>query len=313
MLEVAIKGFSYQEKEVLKNIKFSLQKGEHLSILGESGCGKSTLLHLIYGLLQLEKGEIKWNGNILKGPKYNLIPGEPFIKLVAQDFNLMPYTSVSENIATYLPRQNLKNEGKKVKQLLKLLALEKFAHTKINALSGGQKQRVALGKALAVQPELLLLDEPYSNLDYFKKEGLQKVIFKYLKEENISCITATHDAQEALSFSDSIFILKEGKVICNGTPEGVYNSVNKPYEAGFFGSFTFFPDNLKIGSRRIFFPHQIKKASKKTPLKCSIVSVYFKGSHYLIEGLINKKIPVYFNHSKSLPIKQEVYLTLMNT
>ena len=172
MLEVTIKSFSYSEKEILKNIYLKLEQGKHLAILGESGCGKSTLLHLIYGLLHLDQGHIYWRNRRLMGPRVNLVPGEAFIKLVSQEFNLMPFISVSENIASHLSRMDSQLDDNRVDELLNVVGLRPFKSALVKNLSGGQKQRVALAKALANKPELLLLDEPFSNIDTNRKNKL---------------------------------------------------------------------------------------------------------------------------------------------
>ncbi|MGI9593445.1 MAG: ATP-binding cassette domain-containing protein, partial [Patiriisocius sp.] len=164
MLRVAIKKFSYQnnpELLILQDIAFFLKQGEHLVVLGESGCGKSTLLHIIYGLLHLESGHLFLREKQLLGPNHNLVAGESAMKLVAQEFNVMPYISIAENIATHLDRNNKEKDDARVDQLLEIVALENYKNTMVKNLSGGQKQRVALAKALANTPEVILLDEPF--------------------------------------------------------------------------------------------------------------------------------------------------------
>src|SRR5690554_6808644 len=129
MLNVEIDSFSYTDETILKDIYFTLKPGEHLSILGESGCGKSTLLHLVYGLLHLENGSIFYNDEKLLGPNSKLIPGEPFMKLVAQEFNIMPFSTVAENLASHLSGLDAKKDYKRVDGLLKVVELEPFKNT----------------------------------------------------------------------------------------------------------------------------------------------------------------------------------------
>ena len=310
MLKVHINSFSYQDFEVLKEVVFSLQKGEHLAILGESGCGKSTLLNIIYGLLHLEKGSLLWEEKPLLGPKYNLIPGEDFIKLVAQEFNVMPFISVAENIATYLPRLDTKADNHRVQELLTVVEMESFAHVMVKNLSGGQKQRVALAKALAKKPELLLLDEPFSNIDVFRRNSLRKKVFGYLKEKNISCITATHDAEEALAFSDIILILKEGKMERFDTPESLYHSLENSYQAGFFGEVSSIPKGIISSEEKVLLPHQLKVSEVKTDLCVKVEKNYFKGSHYLIESRYLENV-IYFNSQIPLSDDETYFLCLV--
>ncbi|WP_026452085.1 ABC transporter ATP-binding protein [Aequorivita capsosiphonis] len=303
MLKVEIDSFSYSEKTILKDVAFNLKPGEHLSILGESGCGKSTLLHLVYGLLHLENGSIFYNENKLLGPTKALIPGEPFMKLVAQEFNIMPFTTVAENLGSHLSGLEEEKDAQKIEELLKVVEIEDFKNTLVKHLSGGQKQRVALAKALANEPKILLLDEPFSNIDTFRKNKLQRKIFSYLKEKKISCITATHDSEEALAFSDQIIMLKDGSVAMRGTPEFIYKNVSTEYQAGFFGEANLLPKNLfsekKTSENGIFFPHQLKISEAKSKLEIKVQKCYFKGSHYLIQGIWNNQ-EIYFQHGEPL-------------
>lgn len=311
MLQVEIDSFSYGEKDILKKIKFTLERGEHLSVLGESGCGKSTLLHIIYGLLPLESGSIWYNHKKLLGPTHSLIPGEPFMKLVAQEFNIMPFSTVSENVSSHLQGFDRKKDRQRIADLLETVELVAFADTLVKNLSGGQKQRVALAKALANAPAILLLDEPFSNIDTFRKNKLSRKIFRYLKLHNISCITATHDSEEALTFSDKILILKEGKIQIYGSPEYVYQNASTPYEAGFFGEVNTLPDYLikddPSGEINLVFPRHLKIAAQETKLQVKVRHSYFKGDHYLIESLYGKEV-VFFENPKKLVENSYVWL-----
>ncbi len=309
MLKVKIDSFSYSEKTILKDIHFTLKLGEHLSILGESGCGKSTLLHLIFGLLHLEHGSIFYNEKKLLGPTKTLIPGEPFMKLVAQEFNIMPFTTVAENLGSYLSRLDEEKDEKRIDELLKVVEMEAFKSTLAKNLSGGQKQRVALAKALANEPEILLLDEPFSNIDTFQKNKLQRRIFNYLKEKNISCITATHDSDEALAFSDQILMLKDGTEEMFGTPEFIYKNVATKYQAGFFGEANLLSKNFfsseETSEKTIIFPHQLRISKEKTLLEVIVKKCYFKGTHFLIEADF-KGETVFFNNPFTMK-KEDLY------
>jgi len=175
--------FDYEKpnKKVLRNINFSLEKGEHLCIMGESGCGKSTLLKIIYGLFDLNEGTIFWDDYKVLGPAYHLVPGIEFFKYVAQDFDLMPYISVSENIKKFLSRFYPEEAQERTDELLGVIQMEAYANEKVKNLSGGQQQRVAIARALAKEPKLLLLDEPFSQIDNFKKNSLRRNLFSFLR------------------------------------------------------------------------------------------------------------------------------------
>ncbi|QAA82331.1 ABC transporter ATP-binding protein [Aequorivita sp. H23M31] len=301
MLKVDIDSFSYSEVTILKDIHFRIKSGEHLSILGESGCGKSTLLHLIYGLLNLDEGEIHYNNTKLLGPGHSLVPGEPFMKLVAQEFDIMPFTTVAENLASFLT--GLDEDKNRIEELLEVVELQPFKNTLVKNLSGGQKQRVALAKALANEPQILLLDEPFSNIDVFKKSKLRRNLFNHLKEKNVSCISATHDSEEALAFSDYILMLKNGSMEMFGRPEEIYQNVSDEYQGGFFGDVNVLPKQLFSSARTegevLIFPHQLQISTMETDFPVVVEKCYFHGTHYLIQSKWNNK-DIFFNHFKKL-------------
>ena len=310
MLDVTINSFSYPENdEILRNIRFNLATNAHLAILGESGCGKSTLLHLIYGLLDLENGVLTWKNKPILGPKDQLVPGAPFIKLVAQQDNVMPYTTVTSNITEFLPRLNLKQDLERANELMELVGLANFAKTKVKTLSGGQKQRVAIAKALAKEPELLLLDEPFAHIDEFRKSRLRRNLYGHLKQQGIGCITATHDASEALSFADYVLILEQGRVSFYGTPQVWYNNISSAYQDGFFGEINEL--TLDNESTKFVFPHKLVVSKSKTKIKAKVVTSYFKGSHYLIQAIWNKK-PLFFEHKTALEPTKYCFLDLLD-
>ena len=213
MLNVKNLSFAYSKKTILEHIDFSVSSGENIAIIGESGSGKSTLLKLIYGEYDLVKGEVFWKETEILGPKYNLVIGYDFMKYVTQEFDLMPFTSVEENIGKYLSRFYPEERKARTEELIKVVELDNFAKTKVKNLSGGQKQRVALARALAKQPEIILLDEPFSHIDNFKKQSLRRSVFKYLKNKNITCLVATHDKNDVLGFADEMIVLHDKKII----------------------------------------------------------------------------------------------------
>lgn len=283
MLKVKNISFSYSEKVVLNNISFTANKGDYIAIVGESGCGKSTLLEIIYGLLHIEKGNVFWNDKKLLGPKFNLIPGEKFIKYLPQDFDLMPYITVEENVGKNLSYLD-KNRNKRIAELLEVVDMTEFLKTKVINLSGGQKQRVAIAKVLAKEPEVLLLDEPFSHIDNFRKNKLRRSLFSYLKSKKILCIVATHDTTDALSFAEEIIVLKDAKIEVKGTPEEIYNTPKNVYVASFFNEINEISSKLSgIKNKTLFYPNQIKIV-ENSELKSTVISSYFKGDYYLIEA-----------------------------
>lgn len=307
MLKVNNIYFQYhQKKGVLDDLSFSLGVGEHLCIMGESGSGKSTLLKAIYGLIDLDQGSITWKNQEVLGPAYHLIPGMDFFKYVAQDFDLMPYTSVSENIGKFLSRFYPEEKAKRTQELLGVIEMVEFADEKVKNLSGGQQQRVAIARALAKEPELFLLDEPFSQIDTFKKNSLRRNLFSYLKKKNISCIVATHDGFDALSFADQMIVIKNQKIIAKGTPKNLYKN---PLNLSVATLFDDVNEIIMKGESLLLYPHQIK-ISKKSEHIATVVSSYFKGFHWLIEAdFLSQKI--YFYHQEMIPAKKEVMLSFV--
>lgn len=311
MLKVDNVSFSYSQTEVLQNISFSAKKGAYIAIIGESGCGKSTLLEIIYGLLHIEKGTVSWNGTKLLGPNFYLVPGEPFMKYLSQDFDLMPFTTAAENIGKFLPNRFPKEKKERTAELLELVDLVDFANVKVKHLSGGQKQRVALARVLAKEPELLLLDEPFSHIDNFRKNKLRRKLFKYLKEKGIGCIVATHDSTDALSFADNILVMKDGQIIAQNPPEQLYDNPDSYYVASFFGDVNeinvsdILPDNDSKQSV-LLYPHDIR-ISEDSELNAEVITSYFKEGYFLIEILF-KKQTIFIQHNQHLEAGTKVAL-----
>ena len=299
---------------MLDTISLRLERGSHLAIMGESGSGKSTLLKAIYGLLELKHGEVHWNGHQVLGPNFNLIPGEKYMKYVSQDFELMPFTTVSENISAHLSALDLEKHGQRVLELLQVIEMEDMGNRKVKNLSGGQKQRVALARALAQEPELLLLDEPFSNIDQFKKNKLRHRLFPYLKENNITVVTATHDPDDVLSFADEVLILKDGEALFQEETTKLYHNPKLPYVAGLFGRVNHLPikllkDYAKTDHQVLVYPHELRLA-KKSGFKVVVKDCFFKGGHYLIEGIREDSGPIFFNHHEPLEAGSLIYLNI---
>ncbi len=301
MLKVQNLTFSYTKQPVLTSLNFTVKQGEHLALIGESGCGKSTLLELIYGEYDLNEGHIFWKKIEILGPKHNLVVGYDFTKYVSQEFDLMPFTTVEENIGKFLSNFYPKEKKTRTAELIKVVELEAVAKTKVKLLSGGQKQRVALARALAKEPELLLLDEPFSHIDNFKKQSLRRSVFRYLKEKNITCIVATHDKNDVLGFADQIMFLNNKKIEIKGDPKNLYSNPKTPLIASFFGEFN-------IINNQIIYAHQIKTVDNSN-LKAVVLESYFNGRNYLIKAKLSSEI-VFFEHNKTLQKNDSICLKI---
>lgn len=313
MLQVQNITFGYTEKQVLTNASFTITKGQNIAIIGESGCGKSTLLKLIYGLYDLDEGHILWNEEEVLGPKYNLVPGMPFMKYLSQDFDLMPYITVAENVGKFLSNVFPEKKQERIHELLEIVEMTEFAHVKAKYLSGGQQQRVALARVLALEPEILLLDEPFSHIDNFRKNALRRNLFAYLKGQGVTCLVATHDSTDALSFADETIVLQNGRIVDKAASFDLYmNPINK-YVASLFGEV----NELKLsqlvpvdGEDEIvlLYPHQLKVVDNGL-MHVVVKQSYFKGGHYLIKAVFDRKV-IFFEHDSPLDLNQEVTLMI---
>ena len=303
MLKVENISFSYQEKPTITAVSFELEKAKCLAIIGESGCGKSTLLKLIYGLYDLDKGEIIYDTIQVLGPKYNLIPGMDFMKYLAQDFDLMPFITVAENVGKYISNTYPEKKKERINELLEIVEMMDYANVKAKNLSGGQMQRVALARVLALEPKVVLLDEPFSHIDNFRKNNLRRTLFAYLKENQITTIFATHDSSDVLSFADEVLVLKDGKIIEQGNPKSIYNNPKTKYIASLFGDV----NEIEIdGVVQFIYPNQLQ-ITKKSELKVQVTKSYFQGNKYLIEGNYNDQ-KIFFETENELSTGNEIYL-----
>lgn len=303
MLSVQNISFSYNKNSILKNISFSTEKGKIVAIIGESGCGKSTLLKLIYGLYDLNEGQIFWNENEVLGPKYHLIPGMDYMKYLAQDFDLMPYITVAENVGKYLSNIYKDKKNQRVSELLEIVEMTEFATVKAQFLSGGQMQRVALARVLALEPEVLLLDEPFSHIDNFRKNSLRRKLFAYLKEKQITTIIATHDSTDVLSFADEVLVMKNGEIIEKGSANYLYENPKNKYIASLFGDV----NEIEIdGKLQLVYPHQLEIVEQST-VEVEVLQSFFRGNHFLVEATFQKNI-LYFESHSSLEKGAKVFL-----
>ena len=222
--------------EALKSVNFSIEQGDLVCLLGPSGCGKSTILNMIAGLLQPTGGDIQFK----KSSVINTEPKDRNIGFVFQNYALYPHMTVLENIMfplTVGQNKVSKEEAKKVaEEYMQLTNIEELAEKKPGTLSGGQQQRVAITRALVQKPEVLLLDEPLSNLDARLRLKIREEIRRLVKEVGITTIFVTHDQEEALSISDKIILLNEGVIQQHDDPQNLYLEPNNLFVAKFIGN-----------------------------------------------------------------------------
>ncbi|WP_435262510.1 ABC transporter ATP-binding protein [Tenacibaculum sp. nBUS_03] len=221
------KSFNKGKVIALNNVTYSLEKGKIVSVVGESGSGKTTLIRLISGLEIVNEGEIKLNGKTVSSKLVFLEPEKRNIGMVFQDYALFPHLTVFQNVVYGISKDLNKKE--RVAEVLLLVGLEGMGARYPHELSGGQQQRVALARALAPKPELLILDEPFSNLDVVLRNQLRKDIHQILKKTNCTAIFVTHDIKDAIAISDEIIVLQKGKVLEQGETKKVFEESKNQY------------------------------------------------------------------------------------
>ena len=311
--------FKYKEP-LIKNIYLQLAPGSLMALTGASGSGKSTLLKLIYGSLGPDKGSIYWKKTPLLGPDYNLVPGAPFLRYLAQDFDLMPFTTVYENISQHLSVFDLDHLDARTLELLKLIDMEAFAKTPVKNLSGGQQQRVAIAKVLAKTPELILLDEPFSHIDPPLKLRLRAKLFDYLKTHHIACILASHHPEDYLGHAHEIVCMDAGEITAHGSPEDLYNRPPSVGVAKLFGHVNALDKEtaqkihpsleIKSDQELIIWPHEWRIGSQKG-LAVRLNNQFFKGNGYLL-ALSTHTGQILYAHSKKAYQKGQALLISVN-
>lgn len=224
---------SFDEQKILNNISLQIHDGEFVTLLGPSGCGKTTTLRIIAGFLNQDSGDVIFEGKNING----VPPYKRQVNTIFQRYALFPYLNVYENIAFGLRLKKMKEKDiqKKVREMLELVNLKGFGSRNINSLSGGQQQRVAIARALAVDPRVVLLDEPLGALDLKLRKDMQVELKNIQQKLGITFIYVTHDQEEALSMSDTIVVMNNGEIQHIGTPTDIYNEPKNAFVADFIG------------------------------------------------------------------------------
>ena len=296
---------SFDGEAVLSNMSLYIREKEFITLLGPSGCGKTTILRIIGGFETPDEGDV-----IFMGEKINdLPPHKRNINTVFQRYALFPHLNVYENIAFPLREKKVprKEIRQRVEEMLKLVALVGFEHRNVTTLSGGQQQRVAIARALINHPKLLLLDEPLGALDLKLRKDMQQELKKIQKATGITFIFVTHDQEEALSMSDTIVVLSEGRIQQIGTPTDIYNEPRNAFVADFIGESNIV-DGVMLKDYRVSFskhtfdcvdhgfaenepvdvvvrPEDVDIVPvEKGMLRGTVTSVTFMGVHYEIIG-----------------------------
>ena len=237
---------AFGSTKVLQDFNLTFEKGKFTTLLGASGCGKTTILRLIAGLEDLDQGQILCDGKDISC----LPPQQRGVGIVFQSYALFPHLTVGENVAFGLKMQESPSSdiAEKVSRALKMVELEGFEHRRIEQLSGGQQQRVALARALVITPQILLFDEPLSNLDTNLRRTMREMIRHLQQKLGITVLYVTHDQTEAFAISDAVVVMNQGKVEQIGLPNTLYHHPTSRFTANFMGEVSFFPVSVKNGN-----------------------------------------------------------------
>lgn len=297
---------SFAGVRAVSKVSLTLEPGRIMALVGASGSGKSTLLSMLAGLTDADAGEVRLDGQRVSGPSEVLVPGHPDIRLVHQEYQLMPNVSVRENIAHALRFYEKSYREFRVDELLKLCRLTDVQHRIPRQVSGGEKQRTAIARVLADKPSdgrtvILLLDEPFSHLDLPNRIIIRDLLFDLVRSDkpgSTSCLFVTHDATDALSIADMLGIMRDGKLIQTGTPATIYHQPATAYAARLTGPVNILKASQLTalglvtdhppGALGCLRPEQIQLDEAGLP--GTVRAVYFKGSHSEVEVQLSRTV-----------------------
>ncbi|HEY9044762.1 MAG TPA: ABC transporter ATP-binding protein [Ohtaekwangia sp.] len=309
--------YGEEQNPVLQDISFSMKRLQRIAIAGETGSGKSTLLKIIAGLIQPDTGEVRFEDQPVEGPAERLVPGHPGIAYLSQHFELPKFLRV-EQVLTYANTLG-EEEATAIYEVCQITHLLK---RKTDQLSGGERQRIAFARLLITSPRLLLLDEPFSNLDMVHKNILKAVIEDIHDRLGITCMLISHDPLDILPWADTIFLMKDGKIVQKGAPAKVYTSPVNEYAAGLLGKYTLLVPakaqilvkllRLKPGKKNLFIrPENIKIVKKgKHNLSGRIQTIYYFGSYSEAVVLVNDVLLLIRTDANNLSAGDMLYLSL---
>lgn len=289
-LTAVSKSYLSNQHSGVSNVHLRIDKGEIVSIVGESGSGKTTLLKLIYGLIEPESGEVLFEGKKVMGPSEKLIAGHDAMRMVTQEVTLNMYAKVFDNIASQLSNTDLETKKSLTEHTMQLLRITHLSNKKIVDLSGGEQQRVAIARAIITRPAVLLLDEPFSMLDTILKRQLRDDIERLSKELQITVIMVSHDPSDALSIANKLVIIRQGKIVKEGSPKEIYKNPESTYVARLIGRANILEGRLlnKAGTFAIY-PQDIYQSASSSGYQAQVKSVHFCGYYNEITYLLGEK------------------------
>lgn len=274
---------------ILANIRFDQNAGERIAIVGETGSGKTSLLKVISGLLQPDKGDVTLDGVRVPGPDEQLVPGHPSIAYLSQHFELQKFLRVYQ-VLQYANGLSTSEAS----AIYEVCRVDHLLQRKTDELSGGEKQRIAIARLLVGKPRLLLLDEPFSNLDFIHRTQLKEVLIDVSDKLKITCLMVSHDPVDSLPWADRILVMKEGRIVQQGKPEVIYQQPVNEYTAGLFGAYNrVTPAQKKMlgikAKSAMIRPEQLELIRPKKGFVTGVVKrVDYYGSHYDVEVSTSK-------------------------
>ena len=290
-IENLIKFYS-KDDPLIKDLNFSVNKGEFVSFIGESGSGKTTFLKCLAGLENINSGKITLNNRVLDDKTTFIKPNHRKIGFIFQDYPLFPHLSVLENLKINLDEQYEKN----INYYVELTGLDNLLNRYPHELSGGEQQRVCITRALIREPDLLLMDEPFSNLDVSIKSKIQSEVYKILKSTDTTTILVTHDIKDTFDISDRILVFKAGIVQQYDKPEEMYCNPVNCYCAKILGDL----NRIQIDGKELYIRPEKIKIVDKSEHKIKVEKTSFIGKEYKIKGTLNKDEIYFYN---PVPIK----------
>ena len=278
-----------KDNPIIKELDFSVKKGEFVSFIGESGSGKTTFLKCLAGLEKINSGKITLNNKILNDKDIFIKPHLRKIGLIFQDYPLFPHLNVLDNIKINLNESYYTNLDYYIDLMGLTNLLKRFPHE----LSGGEQQRVSIARALVREPDLLLMDEPFSNLDFAIKSKIQNEIYKILKKTNTTTILVTHDIKDTFDISDKLLVFKAGIVQQFDNPEEMYCNPANCYCAKMLGEL----NQIQIENKEFYIRPEKIKIVKDSKYKVKVEKISFVGKEYKIEATLNGDIIHFFSNN----------------